>query len=430
MNVLLKKERAIVTDIAGTTRDVLEEQMNLNGITLNIIDTAGIRDTEDIVEKIGVDKAKDYLVNENQFIDLLENKALEGWYLKNISLNFLTFEKRTPQRKHYKIYYKQINKDIKEAGCRIIVNYFGLQVVEVEDLFAQPLKQDVGDKKEILSTIYNFTTHYFLMIMAIVLLIAYQPFKIHGLPSLPYLTFYFGTYLFYTAVSLISFSLFFFGLCNLSHLKKVMKNKPFYLENIFNTLSKINLYVGIILILLDLLKQNGFKSFLILLISWLIGYLGHLYKEKHQKSNAIVYLCVIATIALSLYDHPADGDPYSAIEPVQSLQQPYSYEDGGMLYQGYSIEGDHGMMEGYYKGYTAAISKGIFEYQVENIFKNKIAYKKIIQQYPLITQKDSDLCFKYKQKYVVLKGQEVFYINNKEGLPLSKYIKYYQRLKI
>ena len=121
---------------------------------------------------------KDYLVNEDQFIDLLENKALEGWYLKNISLNFLTFEKRTPQRKRYKIYYKQINKDIKEAGCRIIVNYFGLQVVEVEDLFAQPLKQDVGDKKEILSTIYNFTTHYFLMIMAIVLLIAYQPFKI------------------------------------------------------------------------------------------------------------------------------------------------------------------------------------------------------------------------------------------------------------
>ena len=58
---------------------------------------------------------KDYLVNEDQFIDLLENKALEGWYLKNISLNFLTFEKRTPKINHYKIYYKQINKYIKEA---------------------------------------------------------------------------------------------------------------------------------------------------------------------------------------------------------------------------------------------------------------------------------------------------------------------------
>ena len=75
MNVLLKKERAIVTDIAGTTRDVLEEQMNLNGITLNIIDTAGIRDTEDIVEKIGVDKSKDYLVNADLIIYVVDSST-------------------------------------------------------------------------------------------------------------------------------------------------------------------------------------------------------------------------------------------------------------------------------------------------------------------------------------------------------------------
>ena len=87
LNILLEENKAIVTEIEGTTRDIVEGYINIDWITLNLIDTAGIRETEDIVENIGVQKSKEYIekadlilfvVNGNQELSIEEKELLEN----------------------------------------------------------------------------------------------------------------------------------------------------------------------------------------------------------------------------------------------------------------------------------------------------------------------------------------------------------------
>lgn len=72
LNALLKEKRAIVTDVPGTTRDIIEEFVNIRGVPLKIVDTAGIRETSDIVEKLGVEKAREYITTADLILVLLD----------------------------------------------------------------------------------------------------------------------------------------------------------------------------------------------------------------------------------------------------------------------------------------------------------------------------------------------------------------------
>ena len=76
MNVLVGSNRAIVTDMAGTTRDILEEQIQLKGLSLHIVDTAGIRKTDDPVEKIGVERAKEAVQDADLILYVVDSSAL------------------------------------------------------------------------------------------------------------------------------------------------------------------------------------------------------------------------------------------------------------------------------------------------------------------------------------------------------------------
>ena len=172
LNRLIEEDKAIVTEIAGTTRDIVEGQLNLDGIILNIIDTAGIRQTDDIVEKIGVNKSLElinnaelilYVLNNNEFltdedkdiISKLDSKKCIYIINKmdlenNLDLNLFSFEKRV-------LISALNNEGIQDLKSKI-KNLFELEKINSKDLNFLTNARSLGILKqcnELLNQIIN-----------------------------------------------------------------------------------------------------------------------------------------------------------------------------------------------------------------------------------------------------------------------------------
>lgn len=123
LNLLIGEERAIVTEIAGTTRDILQEQISIHGISLNVIDTAGIRNTEDVVEKIGISKAREYAKEADLII-----------YVADSSTELDEND-------------REIMELLKEKRCIVLLNKTDLEAVTSEE----EIRACVGEEPVILS---------------------------------------------------------------------------------------------------------------------------------------------------------------------------------------------------------------------------------------------------------------------------------------
>ncbi len=148
LNLLIEEDKAIVTDIEGTTRDIVEGKVNLDGILLNIIDTAGIRKTDDIVESIGVKKSLDlinkadlilFLINNNEDITSEDLELIEQIKDKNyiILVNKSDLEDKLDISKLKDLKFIKISTVNKEGIIELkeeIKNIFNLEKIETSDL--------------------------------------------------------------------------------------------------------------------------------------------------------------------------------------------------------------------------------------------------------------------------------------------------------
>lgn len=141
LNALLQEDKAIVTDVAGTTRDLVEGVVNLGQVTLNLIDTAGIRDTQDVVEKIGIEKSKEALNKAKLVIMVMDasNISEEDEMLLELCKDkpcILVYNKADKQRVNDGINISAINNDIDEL------------IVKINEMFEQAI---IDNRKDTLN---------------------------------------------------------------------------------------------------------------------------------------------------------------------------------------------------------------------------------------------------------------------------------------
>ena len=150
LNALLREERAIVTHIAGTTRDVIEEIINIKGIPLVLVDTAGIRKTDDIVENIGVEKSKQFIEKADLVLLVLDaSKELE-----NEDIEVINQIKENKKKVIVLLNKIDLNKKINLAGHNLenIVEISAKDNIGIEDMqekiYSYIVEEDVENSSE------------------------------------------------------------------------------------------------------------------------------------------------------------------------------------------------------------------------------------------------------------------------------------------
>ena len=144
LNLFLEEEKAIVTNIAGTTRDIVEGSITLNGFIINFIDTAGIRETEDVIEKIGIEKSKKVINTSDLIIIVLNNNEKITEYEKEliasvpenkriIFVNKSDLDKKIDLNENYIVGNTVLENGIESLKTEII------KKLELEDVLAKDL---------------------------------------------------------------------------------------------------------------------------------------------------------------------------------------------------------------------------------------------------------------------------------------------------